>query len=210
MVYSTAAPTGKSQLWLAPVDRSSPAKRIGSLDEVSPHFGPQGKILFEVAEGNSNYLEQMNQDGSDRAKVLRYPITSFTGVSPERRWVTASVRFPTQNVPVDVAIPLNGGAPKRLCTSYCFPKWSPNGRFLFIATEALSRTSLGRNLAIPLGPGESLPDLPPDGVGLRSTEDAVPGSHIVDRADLVPSNDVARFAYVNTTVHRNLYRISLP
>jgi hypothetical protein len=42
-----------------------------------------------------------------------------------------------------------------------------------------------------------------------STEDVVPGSHMVDRANLVPDNDLTRFAYVNTTMHRNLYRISL-
>jgi eukaryotic-like serine/threonine-protein kinase len=210
VLYSTAASSEKSQLWLAPIDRSSPAKRIGYSGEVSPHFGPTGKILFELAEGNSNYLEQMNQDGLRRSKVVPYAITDFHGVSPARRWVTASVRFAHEDFPSDVAIPLNGGSVKRLCSDHCVPNWSPDGRFLFLPLETSSRTSLGRSLAIPIGPGESLPDLPPGGITPRSTEDVVPGSHIVNRANFVPGNDLNRFAYVNTTMHRNLYRISLP
>jgi hypothetical protein len=38
----------------------------------------------------------------------------------------------------------------------------------------------------------------------------VPGAQSVNRAELVPANDISHFAYVNTTVNRNLYRISLP
>ncbi len=40
--------------------------------------------------------------------------------------------------------------------------------------------------------------------------DVVPGSQSVNRAVLVPGEDLSQFAYVNTTSHRNLYRISLP
>ena len=41
-----------------------------------PHFGPRGQILFQLTEGNFNYLEQMNLDGSARSKVVPYPISS--------------------------------------------------------------------------------------------------------------------------------------
>ncbi len=210
VAYSTVTPGGKSQLWLAPIDRSSPAKRIGVSGEVAPHFGPRGKILFELAEGNSNYLEQMNEDGSGRAKIIPYAISNITGVSPERRWVMAAVPFIHKGLAADVAIPLDGGPPKRLCASYCLPKWSPDGRFLYIPVQAQSRTSPGRSLAIPIGPGEAIPDLPPDGINPMSTEATVPGSHLVDCGDLVPGNDISQFVYVNTTVHRNVYRIWLP
>jgi hypothetical protein len=40
--------------------------------------------------------------------------------------------------------------------------------------------------------------------------DVVPGSQSFSRADLVAGKDLSHFAYVNTTAHRNLYRISLP
>lgn len=65
-------------------------------------------------------------------------------------------------------------------------------------------------MAIPLGPDESLPDLPPGGIALHSEPSVVKGSQSVPRDYLVPGKDPEHFAYVNTTVHRNLYRISLP
>jgi hypothetical protein len=38
----------------------------------------------------------------------------------------------------------------------------------------------------------------------------VPGAQSLDRTELVPGKDLSHYAYVNTTAHRNLYRISLP
>jgi hypothetical protein len=113
-------------------------------------------------------------------------------------------------VPMVMAIPLDGGPPLRICASFCVPAWSSSGRFLFIAVEAPTQTSQGRSLAIPLGPGESLAAVPPGGIKPGAEPDEVPGSQSVSRALLVPGKDPSHFAYVNTTSHRNLYRISLP
>ena len=209
-VYATAASVGKSQLWLAPIDRSSPAKRIGHSGETSPHFGPRGQILFQFTEGNVNYLEQMNQDGSGRSRVVPYPISFVQGISPGRRWVMAVAPLPDGTSVRPMAIPIEGGPPRIMCDGPCSPTWSSNGKFLFIPVEESSRTSTGRNLAIPVGPGESLPKFPPRGIRPFADPSVVPGSRSVNRAELVPGKDLSHFAYVNTTVHRNLYRVSLP
>jgi DNA-binding winged helix-turn-helix (wHTH) protein/Tol biopolymer transport system component len=212
VVYAAAGSGGKSQLWLAPMDRSSAPKQIGQSGETTPYFGPRGKILFQTAEGNANYLEEMNEDGSGRAKVVPYPIDEITGISPGRKWLVGMVPYSDGKsvVPMDMAIPLDGGPPVRICASYCLPIWSSSGKFLFIAVEAPTQTSPGRSLAIPVGPGESLAALPPGGVKAGAEPDEVPGSQSVNRALLVPGKDLSHFAYVNTTAHRNLYRISLP
>jgi DNA-binding winged helix-turn-helix (wHTH) protein/Tol biopolymer transport system component len=212
VVYATAPRNGKSQLWLASIDRSSPPKQLGASGETMPHFGPGGKILFRSAEGNANYLEQINQDGSGRSKVVPYPIIEIQGVSPGRKWLMAMVPYPEGNrlSPMPMAIPLNGGPPRRMCESYCVPTWSSGGKFLFIAVEPASQTSPGRSLAIPVGPGETLPDFPPGGIQPGAEPDIVPGSQSVNRGQLVPGEDPSHFAYVNTTAHRNMYRISLP
>jgi hypothetical protein len=65
-------------------------------------------------------------------------------------------------------------------------------------------------LAIPLGPGESLPDLPAAGIAPLAEASVVQGAQSVRRGELVPGKDPEHYAWVNTTVHRNLYRISLP
>ena len=212
VVYATAGRDGKSQLWLAPIDRSSPAKQIGHSGETTPYFGPRGKIVFQAAEGNANYLEEMNEDGSGRAKVVPYPIIDIAGISPGRKWLMGIVPYPEGKnlAPMDMAIPLDGGPPLRICALYCLPTWSSSGRFLFIAVEAPTQTSPGRSLAIPVGPGETLPVFPPGGIKPGAEPDVVPGSESVNRALLVPGKDPSHFAYVNTASHRNLYRISLP
>ncbi len=209
VVYSSPRPDGKPQLWLAPIDRSSPAKRIGNSGEMAPHFGSRGQILFESTEANSNYLEQMNQDGSDRKKVVQYPLSDFQSVSPGRRWVIADIPIPNKNLAINVAIPVDGGPVRRICANFCVPRWSANGKLLFVPVEAPTRASPGRSLAIPLGPGEDLPLFPEGGIRPSSEADIVPGSQSVARAELVPGNDISHFAFVNTTVHRNLYRVSV-
>jgi hypothetical protein len=212
VVYSTSAPGPKSQFWIAPIDRSSPARQVGDPGGAWPHFGQRGEILFQFTDGNVNYLERMNQEGSGRSKVFPYPIMEIRGISPGRKWLTAIVAYPENGsvVPMPMAIPLDGGPPRRICKTYCEPIWSSRGDFLFVPVEPSSRTSPGRSLAIPIGPGETLPELPAEGIALFDQPSVVPGAQSVSRAELVPGKDLSHFAYVKTTPHRNLYRISLP
>jgi Tol biopolymer transport system component len=207
VVYATGYGM-KSELWLAPMDRSAPARRIGDSGESSPHFGPHGRILFRIAEGTFNYLEQMNADGSGRSKIVPYPISEIKGVSPGRRWVVAVAPDPDGRGPLVIAIPADGGPFRQLCETFCEPAWSSNGKFLYLPVEAESRTGPGRSLGIPVGPGETLPEFPP--VKPLAETSAVPGAQWVKRASLVPGRDPLHFAYVNALVHRNLYRVTLP
>ena len=211
VLYATAAPDGKAPLWEAPVDRSSPPTRVSILDVQSPHFGDHGQILFQRTEGSRNYLERMNPDGSHSSKVSQYPIADFQGVSPGRHWAIVNVAgTPESNRTAIMAIPLDGGVPRRICASFCTPVWSPDGKFLFVPVEDPSRIDPGRSLAIPLGPGETLPILPAAGIAPSAEPNVVRGAKSVARGELTPGRDPEHYAWVNTTIHRNLYRISLP
>jgi hypothetical protein len=211
VVYVTPGSSGKTQLWLAHVDRSSPPTRVGNVSGLSPHFGPDGQILFQRTEGNSNYLEQIRPDGSGLSKVVPYSIVEIQSISPGRRWLMAVVTAPPGvDSPTVMAIPSDGGPARRICANYCVPIWSPSGNFMFVPVEDYSRISPGRSLAIPVGPGETLPYLPRGGIEPMADANVVPGAQSVPRADLVPGKDLDHYAYVKTTVHRNLYRVSLP
>jgi hypothetical protein len=213
VVYAAVDHDGKSQTWLAPIDRSSPPRHIGLSGELTPHFGPNGEIIVQRAQGNVNYLERMNQYGSARARVIPNPISEVVGVSPGHKWLTAIVPTPESDgkvVPMVMAIPLDGGPMIGMCASYCVPRWSSNGKFLIIPVEAESQTDPGRSLAIPVGPGESLPPFPAGGIEPMAQPSVMPGSQSIHRSELVPEEDLSHFAYVKTSAHRNLYRVSLP
>jgi eukaryotic-like serine/threonine-protein kinase len=212
VVYAASPQAGKSQLWLAPVDKSSPPRPIGNGGDTGPHFGPGKQIIFQGTEGNSNYAETMNRDGSGRAKLFPNPVLEIQDVSPGGKWLMAifSRQAGKSLLPTVMALPLNGGAPLLLCKNYCRSRWASDGKYLYIMTDSASQTAPGRTLAIPAGPEESLPAFPPNGITTTTDLKTIPGSQWVNRGDIVPGKDLSHFAYVKSTEHRNLYRISLP
>ncbi|HET9743583.1 MAG TPA: winged helix-turn-helix domain-containing protein [Terriglobales bacterium] len=211
VVYTTPSLDGSTQLWIAALDRRSAPAKLQVSGAHRPHFGQHGRILFQSAEGDANYLEQVDADGSHRTKVLPYPIVDFQSLSPDRRWLVAVVPNDTEKkLPSVMAISLDGGASHRLCQGYCDPKWSTDGAFLVIAVEDQSDTSPGRSLAIPVGPDESFANFPPSGIAPAAEASEVTGARSIERAPLIPGKNPDHYAWVNTTAHRNLYRVTLP
>jgi hypothetical protein len=181
---------------------------IASEGEDSPRFGPDGRVLFRLSEGNTHYLARMNRDGSERSKVVPYPIGNVQYMSPDRRWMTVIMVTPGGSLAGTFAVPVAGGTPRRICG--CPAIWAPDGRFLYVGVQPESRERPGTTAAIPLPAGAMLPDLPV--LGFRSTDDplAVPGARLVDGYYISPGPDPSIFAYVKTTMHRNLFRVTLP
>ena len=212
VVYTSQASNRTTDLWLAPLDHSAPATKVNIAGARDPQFGAHGQIIFAHTEGSENYLEQMNSDGTQISKVFPYPITDLQGVSPGRRWATVGVsRTSEDNTPAVLEVPLyGGGIPRHVCVTYCQPRWSTDGRFFFVPVEEPSRTTPGRSLAIPVGPGEALPELPAQGIPPMAPASAIKGAQSVGRAGLVPGTGPDDYVWVNTTIHRNLYRITLP
>jgi hypothetical protein len=173
-------------------------------------FGPDGQILFRLSDGKTHYLAQMNRDGSGRSKVVPYPIGNIQHISPDRRWITAIP--PGGSFGGTFAVPIAGGAPRRICSG-CPVIWGPDGNFLYVGVQRESRESPGKTRVFPLQPGEMLPKLPPLGMLAPAAPDdpkLFPGSYLVDAYGISPGLDPAIFAYVKTTMHRNLFRITLP
>ena len=212
VVYAVNTDNGNPQLWIAPMDKSMPAHELGSPGKNMPHFGPHGEILFVASDGNRNYLERMNPDGTGQSKVFSAPIIEIQAISPARKWVLAVVPVAAGETEEarEMAIPVDGGTPLNICAGYCVPTWSPNGKFLFLSMTPSSQTNSGRSVAVAVGPGEHLPPLPAKGFSSRSDLRLVPGSQWLNREDLVPGEDPGHYAYVKTSSHRNIYRLTLP
>jgi hypothetical protein len=207
VVFSTQPAAKASQLWLARLDGSSPPRLISSTGERSPHFGADSQVVFQFTDGKANYIGQIRKDGSERSKLFPYPISGLGAISPDRRWVIADA--PLLNDDAVRAIPIRGGASRRICT-WCSVDWAPDGKFFYVGLAPNSHTARGTTLAIPVPAGETLPKLP--FTGFREPEDAksLPGTRVLDGWFLSPGPNPSTFAYVKTTMHRNLYRIPVP
>ncbi|HYZ84813.1 MAG TPA: protein kinase [Bryobacteraceae bacterium] len=209
IVFSTQ-PVGKAyQLWLATLDRRSPPQLIASSGENSPHFGPDGDILYRLSDGTSHYLSRMKRDGSERSKVATYPIGNVQTISPDRRWVVSIMRSPEGRDGGSMAVPVDGGPPRRICKGGCPVFWSADGKFLYISMQRESRTTTGKTVAIPIPEGEMFPNLPASGIQGLDHAAGFPGARVIDRWGVLPGPDPSVFAYVKMTVHRNLFRIAL-
>src|SRR4030095_9759873 len=162
------------------------------------------QILYRLSDGKTHYLARMKRDGSERSHIAAYPIGNVQTISADRRWVVAITPRPDAIGGVSMAVPINGGPPRRICVGVCRVAWAPDGKFLYIAGSNADKT-----VAIPIPPGETFPNLLTSGI--RGFDDAVafPGSRVIDGYDIAPGPDPSVVAYVKTTVHRNLFRIPL-
>jgi Tol biopolymer transport system component len=178
VVFSTQPPGKPSQIWLAPLDRSSHPRLIASKGEDSPRFGPDGQVLFRLSDAKTHYLARMNRNGSGRSKVVPYPIGNIQYMSPDRRWTTVIMVTPGGSLSGTFAVPVTGGTPRRICG--CPANWAPDGRFLYLGVQPESRESAGKTAAIPLLAGARLPDLPVLGFLSADNPLAFPGSRLIE------------------------------
>jgi hypothetical protein len=171
------------------------------------HRGVVGLIALHRRAFQRRCQPQIRTDGSERSKLFPDPISALIAISPDRRWMIADVPLPDSDV--IMAIPIRGGSSRRICT-WCSVDWAPDGKLLYVGLAPNSHTTRGTTLAIPVAAGETLPKLPT--LGIRGPEDAkgLPGSRLLDGWFLSPGLNPSIFAYVKTTMHRNLYRIPVP
>ena len=207
LAFTMNDPGGHPSIWIAPTDRRSSPARISSAGvEDSPHFLPDGDLVFRAVESGSNFLYRMKSDGTGRAKISPQRIFDIHSVSPDGRWIVAASLGADQDHPaVAKAFPVNGGEPVPVCPGYCQFDWDISGEFLFIDLPHIESATY----ASPVLPGLGLPKIPP--AGFTSPKDfardkstsAIPWA--VSSA-LSPSV----YAYTRQTIRRNLYRIPLP
>ncbi|MGP0074489.1 MAG: protein kinase domain-containing protein [Bryobacteraceae bacterium] len=213
VVFSRQPPGQASEIWIASLDRSSPPHRISAAGDSNPYFGPHGEVLFRLAEGSSFYLAAMQRDGTGRRKAFPDRIVEINGVSADRRFIEVGGILPgpasTASRP-ELAVPLDGGAPRPMCDCAGGIAWAPDGRYLYVQiASATSGGSPGKTAAIPVPPGQTLPPLPENAVRNPAEWVKIPGVKIVNHDGIAPGPDPSIYAYVKSTGHANLYRVPL-
>ena len=199
VVFSSQRPGEPSQIWVAPLDRSEPPKRIAASGEGSPHFGPSGTVWFRYSDGKANYVGLMKKDGSGKRQATPRAVSTLMSSSPSGRWVVAMVPASDRAAIDTIAISASGET-RMIGPGRCPVTWARDGRYVYIGNDS-------ETVAIPLAQDE-LPELPAGGIRSREQSMAFHGAEIVHGVEISPGPNPSTFAYVKTTTHRNLFRIS--
>jgi sugar lactone lactonase YvrE len=161
-------------------------------------------------QGPNKFLYRVKDDGSDLRKALPDPIGYLYDISPDGKLA------PVISNGAVAAYPIDGGIPITLCEACGSARgenrgitppmmsWSRDGKFVY-----LRHTDSDDVWSIPLRPDQSLPSLPPKGVG-RSEISALPGAHLIPQALAFAGSNPSVYAFARVTTHRNIYRIPVP
>jgi serine/threonine protein kinase len=204
VVFTTQPSARERQIWLAPLDHSSPPRMIVQGGD-SAFFGAEGEIIFRQLGKKSNSLARMKSDGTQRELVRETPILNLLGVSRDGEWAVVASSGEDALVQA-AAIPIRGGPPRKICTFCAYTAWSPDGKFFYVTTES-TRTGPGKTLAFSLQTPNSLPDLPAQGIFFGWTPPA--GVRVVERSSMYPGPDPSTYVFTKTDLQRNLFRIPL-
>jgi len=155
VAYATTENGGESQIWLASLDRrTSPRQIARGGDQVS--FGAEGELIFRSLEEKTNWLVRIQKDGTGRERVTTAPILDKGAVSPGGAWVIAfSPGSGDEASRADralYAVPSDGRALRRICSSLCSAAWSSDGKFLYVSI-GVSASATSRSA------GDSFPSL---------------------------------------------------
>ena len=155
----------------------------------------------------------MQRDGTGRRKAFADRIVEINGISADRRFIEVGGILPgpasTASRP-ELAVPLDGGAPRPMCDCAGGIAWAPDGRYLYVQIAVGYQWGFpGQNRRHPVPPGQTLPPLPENAVRNPAEWVKVPGVKIVNHDGIAPGPDPSIYAYVKSTGHANLYRVPL-
>jgi serine/threonine protein kinase len=214
IVMESADSAGKSRLWLAALDRSSPAHQVPNVEGGSPRFGPGGEIYFRHSEGqhsmagSSGSVYGVLPDGTGLRKALKQSILTMGAVSRDGQWLVAWASLGGDGVPAWQAFPLSGGTSVTIGSATFFD-WSPDGRFLSVTSESGAPIPEGRSYLVPLSGGQSLPRIPPGGFHTEEEIANLPGARRIQADGVKPGRSLEVYAFYRGTAQRNLYRIPI-
>ena len=209
LVYEVRNENGSHQLWLASVDHRFAPKVLTPGNGENPVYTASGKIYFQVAEGDSNYLYRMNEDGGQQEKVWSDPIIEFDQISPDDRIAIVRRAVKGEGSPTAIeAVSLAGGAEVRICSEWCGAHWSYDSNVFYLHWPAMKSSSgTSKTYVFPLAKGADLPALPVGGV---QSEKDLPKNLQVINESVIAGPDSSHYSFSRRAAHYNLYRIPIP
>jgi DNA-binding winged helix-turn-helix (wHTH) protein/Tol biopolymer transport system component len=203
VAFTTEESGGERNIWLATLDHRTPPRQIAQAgDQVS--FGADGGIIFRSLDEKTNGLIRIKKDGKDREQITKLPVLEKSAVSPDGEWVlVGSPGTQADTGPTILAVPIRGGAARKICYLVCWGGWSSDGKFFYVGTPA------GKTLLIPVPAGKSLPDLPASGIDVTGSEAGLMGARVIEHGTITIGSNPSEYVFLSTELQRNLFRIPL-
>ncbi len=212
VVFSAIDAEGKSHIWLASTDRSSPPRQVPNVEGDMPAFGLPGELVVHSIEGGGSFAFRVREDGTGKQKLTVGQVFQILFTSPDSQWlVTTAVPSAGETRVSTLIFPMKGGSPIRLLDAFCSAQWQPDGRFFYLSIlrGMQSGGAYGKTYVLPVPSGKVLPDIPAGGFPSEAAIAALPGVRVIDSADVAPGSAPDIYAFSRQTIHRNLYRVPL-
>jgi Tol biopolymer transport system component len=212
-VAFTTQVSGESEIWIAPLDRRSPPRRIASnADQVS--FGPGDDLIFRSIQPPANAVVRIGKNGAGRQQIDGPAVHEKGEVSADGRWVIVYSPGSGATEPVGTfVVPVDGGPARRICMPYCGVGWSANGRFFTVGVDLdLATGAPNRTLVVPLDEPSSIPALTAPGVHAIFDYAALgkqPGVRTLQHGRVSIGSDPTTYVFTKAEFHTNLFRIPL-
>ncbi len=218
-VAFTRADSDSPGIWIWSLDRHASPRQLVAAEADNPIFARNGEILFIMKEGAFNYIFRMKEDGTDLHKVIPDPVSHLISLSPDDRWIVATVDSDNSG-PSQIlsGYPMRGGPPRvlcRVCAVGSFEidqpivSWSFDQRSMYISLTHTGANDKPKTIVIPLTPGDAFPAW--WGELVTNTKlPRMPGVRVLDLPSVFPGPNASNYAFWRFSTQRNLYRISLP
>ena len=175
VVFVAADAEGRFRLWLMPLDRSAAPHQIPGVEGHQPTFGLQGEILFRAVEGNQGFAYRVQENGTERRKVIAQSVITLYNLSPDGRWLAAWGVLSSAGASGTALFPVDGGSPVRIWGSAAVVQWSHDNRFLLVSLTPLQK---GQTYLIPLTTVACCRIFPPRASGRGTRSPGCPASRL--------------------------------
>jgi eukaryotic-like serine/threonine-protein kinase len=202
------ASDGTSEIWVAPLDRRSPPRRVAMSGAQYGIFRGNNELVILACSGPRQECHAYRQglDGSEPAILLGGArVANVIDVSPDGRWLSLMVPVPdTIGALIPVAMNVETGEQVRLC-DFCAAGWSRDGRYMLF--DVAPPGNRGTTWAVPIPPGRLLPPIPAAGFQAADVP-RIPGARRL-QGSVGRSTAVDSYVASHERLRRNLYRIPL-
>jgi eukaryotic-like serine/threonine-protein kinase len=209
ITYSSIGSDGIAHAWIARLDRRSPPRQLQAGEALGPVFGQGGFIYYRAGENGNYFIFEQNPKTGAIRKVTPEQAINSPSITPDGRWLVSTTPVPGDDAATVRLYPVAGGSPVDFCPR-CFPKWTSDGRDMFLSLLPDNGMGIGSTYVIDLPAGRDWPVLPPEGIRSAANLKELPMRKTIDKMGLFPGRTADVYAYVKTNAQQNLYKLQLP